>query len=107
MSSLNEIDQNYPISVNFINIGIRSVHMSNCKQIQYGCLMVCNYIFGWFKWWPGGHTLNKHLRQHHHGGNKCQSTCTEVLICIYKQTDDECFYLWVLSDLILSEFYEQ
>ena len=26
--------------------------------------------------------------------NKCQSACIEVLICIYKQTDDECFYLW-------------
>ena len=30
----------------------------------------------------------------------------EVLMCTYKQSDDDCFYLWDTFKLNLSEFYE-
>ena len=38
--------------------------------------------------------LNQTLRSTPSGVNNCLSPCVEVLICTYKQTDDECFYLW-------------
>ena len=38
--------------------------------------------------------------------DRYQTTYIEVLICTYKQSDDDCFYLWDTFNLNLSEFYE-
>ena len=50
-----------PISVKLMNVGIGSIHMYNCYQIQYGCLIASCWLYFWVaQWWPGSHTLNKH-----------------------------------------------